>query len=448
MTVQADGQREMLAVMKDMAAANGRIANNVETLVEGGHRQVAAAADGEDTRETGNAAGEEISPGETAAADAGNTDREETAEEEAGGPEAQADDEADGGAAEGKRRRRQRDDAGKGRGIERTRDRASGRGGDARGNRRHERRGSPGQGGTPRPPGEDAGGPADKAAGNAAGEETLPEEAAETVPPPPPTLEEIVAALTESLPLDRIAAALAGRLPLAELDARLEGFAASFAALQEGARSEAARSEEISDEALRQTMDVLGSVRDDLTAHGELLKGLHRTPPTRAVRGGPGTRHPPRGVPAPQGRAGTLFDTFINSLGAMLGPRKKEEKDEDGKKTQAEAKAPAQPRLPPPEIAAVKTAAADLSRQLRAERRSFTRFAWIAAAALGIALPVALALGILIQHEYVLLAAPDDPTMGWKDRVWSEIGPEASRCISKEDSGSGDCIITITPPPE
>ena len=75
------------------------------------------------------------------------------------------------------------------------------------------------------------------------------------------------------------------------------------------------------------------------------------------------------------------------------------------------------------------------------------RFAWIAAAAGVIALPATLAAGIFLQQEFALMPVPD-PSFGWKDRIWEQMGPEIAGCLNLQDSGAGACVVTVTPPTE
>ena len=101
-------------------------------------------------------------------------------------------------------------------------------------------------------------------------------------------------------------------------------------------------------------------------------------------------------------------------------------------------------RPPPAELDEIRAMASDLSKQLRAERNGFMRFSWIAAGAV-IVLPAMVALGVFLQREYDLMPVPD-PSFGWKDRIWEEMGAEIAGCLNLQDGGAGDCVVTVTPP--
>ena len=128
---------------------------------------------------------------------------------------------------------------------------------------------------------------------------------------------------------------------------------------------------------------------------------------------------------------------------AVSGEAKKDEKEQ--KQDAAALQSGRQDRPPPTGLDEVRTAAADLSTQLRAEGSAFRRFAWVFAIAV---IPMAAALGIVAQREFgIMPALPEiDPTGGWKDIVWEDYGEEISHCRGMENAGAGTCVVTVTPP--
>ena len=106
-----------------------------------------------------------------------------------------------------------------------------------------------------------------------------------------------------------------------------------------------------------------------------------------------------------------------------------------------------QPPQLDPGLKAFHAAAADLSRQITTDRSNYRLLVWAGAGIAAVAIPLALALGILVQQQLALVALPD-PTLGWKDRVWASVGPTLAQCMSLEDAGAGDCIVSITTPGE
>ena len=106
-----------------------------------------------------------------------------------------------------------------------------------------------------------------------------------------------------------------------------------------------------------------------------------------------------------------------------------------------------QPRQLDPDVKAFHAVAGDLSRQITTDRSNYSLLAWAGAGLATVAIPLALALGILVQQQFAPLAVPD-PTLGWKDRVWASVGPTIAQCMSREDAGAGDCIVAITTPGE
>ena len=103
-----------------------------------------------------------------------------------------------------------------------------------------------------------------------------------------------------------------------------------------------------------------------------------------------------------------------------------------------------QPREIDPDVKAFHAVAGDLSRQITTDRSNYSFLAWAGA---GIAARWPWPWGFLIQQQFAPLAVPD-PTLGWKDRVWARAGPTLAKCMSLEDAGAGDCIVTITTPGE
>lgn len=168
-------------------------------------------------------------------------------------------------------------------------------------------------------------------------------------------------------------------------------------------------------------LGVLSAIRADLSTQSKLIQLIHRnTPP--AAAGQDATATGARSMRQHHELMGQL-DRFIIALLNHLGMPVPDDARE-------------MPDRPPP---------TDLSKQLRAERSGFMRFAWIAAVAGAVALPATLALGIFLQQEYALMPVPDS-SFGWKDRIWEYIGPEIAGCLSLEDGGAGECVITVTPP--
>ena len=227
-----------------------------------------------------------------------------------------------------------------------------------------------------------------------------------------------------------IAAAIAETLPLGEIEARLETIRSALADRKEADADKAGQE-------LQTVVDVLAALRNDFDAQSQLIQALHRSPPP-----GPGTAA--GALPAAEAMKQHTevmghVDKLIIRVAGMLPGGPKEET------TEGDAQSAGSARPPPTGLDDVRTAAADLSTQLRAESRSFRRFAWIGAAT---AIPMALALGIFVQHEYTLMPDPPPPdtTMGWKDLIWSAYGIEIADCLKREELGAGECIITITPP--
>ena len=225
-----------------------------------------------------------------------------------------------------------------------------------------------------------------------------------------------------------IAAAIAPLLPLGEIEARLETIATLLGKPADDAETSAAR------ERLRDVVEVLAAVRGDIEEQFQLIQALHRSPPPETASDPLSSDEALRQHAEVMGHV----DKLIITVAEKLSPPP-ETPDEEGE----QASAP--PRLLSAELEEVRTAAADLSKQLRAERSGFVRFAWIGAAAATVALPAMLALGIFLQQEYAIMEVPD-PSLGWKDRIWEEMGPDIAGCLNLEDGGAGDCVVTVTPP--
>ena len=225
-----------------------------------------------------------------------------------------------------------------------------------------------------------------------------------------------------------IAAAIAPLLPLGEIEARLETIATLLGKPADDAETSAAR------ERLRDVVEVLAAVRGDIEEQFHLIQALHRSPPPEAASDALSSDEALRQHAEVMGHV----DKLIITVAEKLSPPP-ETPDEEGEQ------ATAPPRLLSAELEEVRTAAADLSKQLRAERSGFVRFAWIGAAAATVALPAMLALGIFLQQEFAIMEVRD-PSFGWKDRIWEEMGPDIAGCLNLEDGGAGDCVVTVTPP--
>ena len=225
-----------------------------------------------------------------------------------------------------------------------------------------------------------------------------------------------------------IARALAERLPIGEIGTLLAAIRTILAKGNEEAEGRPTLD-------LQQIVEILAALRSDLEAQSQLIQALHRTPPPEKA---------PAALPADQAvkqHAEIMghVDQLILRLADMLPG------GTDEAPAAADDQAEGSLHPPPTQLDEVRTAAADLSTQLRVEGSAFRRFAWIAAGIAAVAIPMALALGIFVQREYALMPAAD-PTAGWKDLVWDDYGSAIAECRGLENAGVGECVITIAPP--
>ena len=232
---------------------------------------------------------------------------------------------------------------------------------------------------------------------------------------------------------DALARALAERLPLDDVKTSIEAIREAIISSREG-------DEEKTDPGIDTVIQVLSAVRGDLDVQAQLIQALHRNPPPKEGQDTLSADH-----------AMTLHDELMKHMdqlivriaSAVSGGEKKDEKEQE--QDAAAQPAERQDRPPPTGLEEVRTAAADLSTQLRAEGSAFRRFAWVFAL---VAIPMAVALGIVAQREFGLMPAlPEiDPTGGWKDIVWEDYGEDISHCRGMENAGVGTCVVTVTPP--
>ena len=232
---------------------------------------------------------------------------------------------------------------------------------------------------------------------------------------------------------EALARALAERLPLDDVKTSIEAIREAIISSREG-------DEEKTDPGIDTVIQVLSAVRGDLDIQAQLIQALHRNPPPKEGQDTLSTDH-----------AMTLHDELMKHMDQLIvriapavsGGEKKDEKEQE--QDAAAQPAERQDRLPPTGAEEVRTAAADLSTQLRAEGSAFRRFAWVFAL---VAIPMAVALGIVAQREFGLMPAlPEtDPTGGWKDIVWEDYGEDISHCRGMENAGVGPCVVTVTPP--
>lgn len=182
---------------------------------------------------------------------------------------------------------------------------------------------------------------------------------------------------------------------------------------------------------LAEILAVLSAMREDMGDQAKLIQHIHRSPPAAAsVSPDPA---PGAGAERRHHELTGYLDKAVIALVELIGSRD-------------QTSARDLPHRPPPsDIDKVAAAVSDLAKQLRTERRGFGPLAWIAAVAGVIALPATLAAGIFLQKEFDLVPVAD-PSMGWKDRIWEEMGPEIAGCLNLEDGGAGDCVVTVTSP--
>ena len=181
---------------------------------------------------------------------------------------------------------------------------------------------------------------------------------------------------------------------------------------------------------LADMLAVLAALRDDLGTLSKLIQFIHRKPPPGA--GGASDRESAVRSLRQHHELMEHIDGFIVALVEQLGRA---------------VPSTGENRPPPAELDEIRTVASDLSKQLRAERSGFMRFSWIAAAGAVIVLPAMVALGVFLQREYDLMPVPD-PSFGWKERIWEEMGAEIAGCLNLQDGGAGACVVTVTPPTE
>lgn len=232
---------------------------------------------------------------------------------------------------------------------------------------------------------------------------------------------------------DAIARALAELLPLDDVKRSIE-------AIREAIISSREADEEKIDPGIDAVIQVLSAVRNDLDAQAQLIQALHRNP---SPKEGQDTLSADHAVTLHDEVMQHMDQLIVRIASAVSGGEKKDEKEKE--QTATAQPSERQDRPPPTGLDEVRTAAADLSTQLRAEASAFRRFAWVFAL---IAIPMAVALGVVAQREFGLMPAlPEiDPTGGWKDIVWEDYGEEISHCRGMENAGGGTCVVTVTPP--
>ena len=230
-----------------------------------------------------------------------------------------------------------------------------------------------------------------------------------------------------------IARALAKLLPLDDVRTSIEAIREAIA---RGGEADEAKT----GPGIDTVIDVLSAVRGDLDAQAELIQALHRNPPPGE---GQATLSADHAVKLHDELMKHMDYLIVRIAPAVSGEAKKDEKEQ--KQDAAALQSGRQDRPPPTGLDEVRTAAADLSTQLRAEGSAFRRFAWVFAIAV---IPMAAALGIVAQREFgIMPALPEiDPTGGWKDIVWEDYGEEISHCRGMENAGGGACVVTVTPP--
>ena len=184
-------------------------------------------------------------------------------------------------------------------------------------------------------------------------------------------------------------------------------------------------------------LDVLALIREATDKHTQWVSSLvgrlsHPAPPGGAAPKGEVTATE-RAILTVMGR----LDHIVTMLNKRL-PNAGTTPDEK----------PGDPKRPlAADVEAIQVTAQDLSQQLSTDRGNYRHLVWAGTGIAALAIPLALVLGLLVQQQFSPLAVPD-PTLGWKDRVWASVGPTIAQCMSREDAGAGDCIVTITTPGE